>query len=442
MTTTRENWGGNAPGLRGFSSVQQTLAELGGVIPELDTKRPKGRLLAAVKRGATELKISEKSVFLLDQLMSFTQQQDWEPGHRPIVWPSNDLLGDALGLSKRAVQYRLTALIDDGLIVAVDSPAGRRYGRRGPDKHIIEAYGFDLSPIALRYEEFVAAGELAAARRKERARLRRQRTIAFKSIRMIVATALELGLEAVEWSSIGDNAKTVANEARKPVAIDELRKLVDRLANLRADAEAHFQTQSQLLITQSQEEVTAPKGAKDCALITTTTDLQSNKLDTVDGSAPEKGQPEKSSSSIEATDQVKKPSDGLDPVEATITKYRIPPKLVARVGGMWFDQYMPKDCEIDWLHIEKAGSIVRKFAGISDHAWDEAIRTVGPVMGAAMVAVILAKAGGTSKQAPIRSKGGYFRGMVRKAAAGELNLGPTFYALQDELNERERKAAL
>ena len=41
-----------------------------------------------------------------------------------------------------------------------DNPQGRRYGRRDDKGRIIEAYGFDLSPLAQRYDEFV---KIAAA---------------------------------------------------------------------------------------------------------------------------------------------------------------------------------------------------------------------------------------------------------------------------------------
>ena len=440
MTMKRENGGYSPTGLRGMTSISLELAKMTETMPELGAPRRRGQILAAVKRGATVLDISEKSVFLLDQLMCFSQQQDWEAGRKPIVWPSNDLLADSLGLSKRAVQYRLQALLEGGLILAVDSPSGRRYGRRGPDKHIAEAFGFDLSPLMLRYEEFVAAGNHAAAMRKERGALRRRRTIAFKSVRMVVATALELGLDAIEWSRIGDQAEAIAGDARRTRSLPELRALVDRLDSLRADVEAHFQDQAQQLITSSEMEEIAPEGAKTFAPITTTTDLQFNKLNTVEGLASKKKRPQNSSSSRDTARIEPKRTDLLDPVEETITKYRIAPKLVAKLGGQWWRNFVPKDREIDWNDIEKIGAVTRKFIGVSDHAWNEGLRVCGPIISATLVAVIYAKSRHGAKKPITRSKGGYFRGMVAKAAAGELNLPPSIYALNDEINEQESQA--
>jgi replication initiation protein RepC len=43
-----------------------------------------------------------------------------------------------------------------------DNEQGKRYGRRDPEtKRIIEAFGFDLSPLARRYHEFVRIAALS-----------------------------------------------------------------------------------------------------------------------------------------------------------------------------------------------------------------------------------------------------------------------------------------
>ena len=62
---------------------------------------------------------------------------------------------EALGLSESRVKALNRMLIEVGVITMKDSPNGKRYGRRDPRGRITEAYGFDLSPIATRYAEFV-----------------------------------------------------------------------------------------------------------------------------------------------------------------------------------------------------------------------------------------------------------------------------------------------
>jgi replication initiation protein RepC len=87
-------------------------------------------------------------VHAVDWLLKFTQPQDWERGGRPIVWPSALLQQEALGLSETQAKRLNRCLIEAGLVTMKDSPNGKRYGKRDPKGRIVEAYGFDLAPLA------------------------------------------------------------------------------------------------------------------------------------------------------------------------------------------------------------------------------------------------------------------------------------------------------
>ena len=54
-----------------------------------------------------------------------------------------------------------------------DSETGKRYGRRDPEGRIIEAYGFDLSPLAYRHDEFIRIAAEAKAEREQMKGLRK-----------------------------------------------------------------------------------------------------------------------------------------------------------------------------------------------------------------------------------------------------------------------------
>ena len=125
-----------------------------------------GQLLAALKAAAPRLGIAPRLVHAIDWLFRFTQPQDWEQGSRPVIWPSASMQQEALGLSLSQVKETNRRLIELGLITMKDSANGKRYGRRHEKTgHIIEAYGFDLSPIAIRHDEFVRLAEEARAER-------------------------------------------------------------------------------------------------------------------------------------------------------------------------------------------------------------------------------------------------------------------------------------
>ena len=79
---------------------------------------------------------------------------------------------------------------------------------RSEGKLIVEAYGFDLSPIAARHAEFVRLAEEAKAERAEMGRLRRRATIARNGIAQILETAAEYGFAGEEWTNLAARAAT------------------------------------------------------------------------------------------------------------------------------------------------------------------------------------------------------------------------------------------
>jgi replication initiation protein RepC len=75
---------------------------------------------------------------------------------RPIAWPSARHQAEFLGLSPARVKQLNRALFEAGIFVMRDDEQGKRYGRRDSETNrIIETFGFNLWPLAPRYEEFV-----------------------------------------------------------------------------------------------------------------------------------------------------------------------------------------------------------------------------------------------------------------------------------------------
>src|SRR5205823_537591 len=101
-----------------------------------------------------------------------------------------------------------------GLITMKDSPNGKRYGQRDRQGRIVEAYGFDLSPIAARYAEFLRLADEARAERAEMGRLRRRATIARNGIIQILETAAEYGFEGEEWTRLAGDTWALAKALR------------------------------------------------------------------------------------------------------------------------------------------------------------------------------------------------------------------------------------
>src|ERR1700677_4330309 len=162
-----------------------------------------GQVLAALKAAAPRLGLAPRLVHAIDWLSKFTQPQDGGRGERPIVWPSASMQQEALSLSPSQVKATNRALIEAGLITMKDSPNGKRYGKRAhPKGAIVEAYGFDLSPLASRYAEFMRLAAEAKAERTAMGRLRRRATIARNGIAQILETVAEYGFTGEEWTSL------------------------------------------------------------------------------------------------------------------------------------------------------------------------------------------------------------------------------------------------
>src|SRR5450432_1679776 len=181
-----------------------------------------GQLLAAFKGAAPRLGLSPRIVHAVDWLFRFTMVQDWGRGGRPIVWPSASMQQEALGLSPTRAKAINRALIEAGLITMKDSPNGKRYGKRDPRGNIVEAYGFDLSPIAMRHAEFVRLAAEAKAEREAMRRLRRRATIARNGITQILETVAEYGFPGEEWVTLRRESRNLTQALRKVELPEEM----------------------------------------------------------------------------------------------------------------------------------------------------------------------------------------------------------------------------
>jgi replication initiation protein RepC len=275
-------------------------------------------------------------------------------------------------------------LIEARLIVAVDSPTGRRWGRRDPaTSKIIEAYGFDLAPLAVRYAEFIAAAEQARADRAARAALRRRLTIASKAIRQIGETALAYRLADRDWEAWTQEAIALAGGVAEDATLAHLEAVVADLEARRADGE-------NILKTRLCPEDTAPAGAVDCTPITTTIQLPA------DESATRKPDLETSRNPKDAASMA---DEQEVPASPELEEHKLSPWFILKVSPALKPYVVsPKPT---WAHIVDAADWVRNDLGISRQAWIEACTTMGRYNAAAAIAVIAAKS------AEIRSTGGY-----------------------------------
>jgi replication initiation protein RepC len=374
-----------------------------------ESVRVAGQLLAAFKSAAPRLGIGPRLVHAVDWLFRFTQPQDWDKGSRPVVWPSARMQQEALGLSPTQVKDTNRRLIELGLVTMKDSPNGKRYGKRDPKGRIVEAYGFDLSPIAARHAEFV---RLAAEERAERlatGRLRRRATIAKKGIVQILETAQEYGFEGEEWQMLAREMAALARALKEVERVDEMELGVTSLE--RRQHEARERLEVLLGIVDSD-----PKGAENRPHYNNYKPTPYPQEDTVIASEDCSRAGEGAVLEVRTPELRKRPEKGMVHGIAPDELVRLAPKL---------KPYLRRPSPT-WPEIIDAAEWLRHDLGVSKPLWGEACLAMGRDLAAIALAIVSTKDPAHFTASP----GGYFHGMVTKARAGELHLERTVWALR------------
>jgi replication initiation protein RepC len=385
--------------------------------------RVAGQLLAAFKAAAPRLGIGPRLVHAVDWLFRFTQPQDWEQGSRPVVWPSARMQQETLGLSPTQVKETNRRLIELGLIAMKDSPNGKRYGKRDPKGRIVEAYGFDLAPIAARHAEFVRLAGEGRAERLAMGRLRRRATIAKKGIVQILETAQEYGFEGEEWQMLAREMAALGRALKEVERVDEMELGVTSLE--RRQNAARERLEALLGVVDSD-----PKGTENRPHYNNYKPNPYPQEDTVIAAKDCNGRGEGPALLSQAPEPRKRPEKGMVYGIAPDELVRLAPKL---------KPYLRRS-NPTWPEIIEAADWLRHDLSVSKSLWGDACLAMGRELAAVALAIVSTK----DPEHFTASPGGYFHGIVAKARAGELHLERTVWALrrasQPEHHQRAGRA--
>jgi replication initiation protein RepC len=198
--------------------------------------------LAAFQEAAPYLGLPPQAFMLIEWLVKMTRPQDWETESRPIVWPSAARVAEWLGLSPARVKTLNRVLLNAGVFVMRDSPTGKRYGRRDYKGRITEAYGYDLSPLAFRFDEFIRIAAEARTERERMQRLKRRATCARRAIAQIGETLTTCGALPPDWALLAVETVDLVASIRKACTSDDLALIVHGLENGKTLAETWAKT--------------------------------------------------------------------------------------------------------------------------------------------------------------------------------------------------------
>lgn len=355
----------------------------------LDRDRSVARkeLSAAARDAAKALTLRPAQRAVLSELVACWGEQEWD---RLLVWPSNDYLVSRTGLTERAIRRILRQLVDLALISPKDSPNGKRFAVRDLAGQIVDAYGFDLTPVYARRGDWIV-------RITEQKQLREVQKRAFDEV-TICRRATEEALKAlaehfpeIDHTELQARLKTLQGRtpARSRVTLPP--DLLDAWQMLRNETEQTFYEAGKAGLGVPHKETYNGSPSETC----------------------NKGFPKKA----EAVLSNEQPATHLSP------------ELIKEACPVLADYPEPIQ---DVSDLVAAGRYLRASLGAHESAWSEAIAEIGLIK-AAITAIYVLQiydddvASGESR---IKNPGGYFRAMTRMVKAGRIDLGVELFAMR------------
>jgi replication initiation protein RepC len=221
--------------------------------------------LYAFKEAEPYLGLPAHTYKLVDWLVRCTKPQDWEEGSRPIAWPELRRQAEFLGLSERRTQALNRELQEAGIFVMRDDPQGRRYGYRDlKTGRIARAFGFDLSLLMERHEEFKKIAAEAEIERKRMKKLRQQKTLARNAIDQAAEELGAQGYDSERFQYLLQEAAELVKAGSECRRSEELALAVQALERRRDEIQ-------QMLRDLIKPVETTPVGAENDTHSTTTT---------------------------------------------------------------------------------------------------------------------------------------------------------------------------
>ncbi|WKL23589.1 plasmid replication protein RepC (plasmid) [Agrobacterium tumefaciens] len=353
-----------------------------------------------VFRDASEarevLGLQDRSLAVLDALLSFYPENELRQDAQLVVFPSNIQLSiRAHGIAGATLRRHLALLVDAGLIVRKDSANGKRYARKDEAGSIEHAFGFDISPMLMRAEELACLAQQVAADRIAFRRAKENLTICRRDVRKLITAAVEEGVPG-DWGAIELRYLEIVRRIPRSPALNDLTALrqqvellmqdIVKLLNL-GDFSSKMNTNGAHFEHHIQNSNTKPP-----------TELEPS-------SRKEQGE----KSRVER-----------QPTHVPIKSF--PLNVVLRACPD-ITNYGPEGEIRNWRELMTAAVVVRSMLGVSASAYQEACEVMGPENAAVTIACILEKGG------HINSPGGYLRDLTNRAKRGEFSLGPVLMAL-------------
>ena len=438
-----------------------------------DGRADKYSVIRALSEARAAFDLSDRTIAVLEALLSFHQARDLDGSAPIVVFPSNGELSlRTRGMAEATLRRHLAALVEAGLILRRDSPNGKRYALRGDTGEVESAFGFDVSPLALAAPKIHEAAERARAEQRASQRLRGEITIHLRDAAKIIEAAIS-EKRAGDWTGFSLALVPLARRLSRQAPLNLLEARLADVAAFRAKVETayldclseqemsvndvdsgrhyqnsntdpHFESSSEKELKRGvqnsaaaeaeagwgdqQDEPWQAGGADDAGL---TADNRFSHLPEADrarafggagafrrgtGEGGGKAGPRGDTGSGMTEKTLRRaPETKGEPVPLTYLLAVCPTLSAYAKAGIG-----------SWRDVVSTAALIRSMLGISADAWAKARAAMGEAGAAAAVAAMLERA------ETIRSPGGYLRALTDRAEAGKFSVRPMLAALEKD----------
>jgi len=324
-----------------------------------DTIAHKWQVLDDIRKAKDAIGLSDRTIAVLNALLSFHQETTLTGGEPIVVFPSNKSLAQrANGMAENSLRRHLSALIFLGLIFRRDSPNGKRYARRGEGGEIEEAFGFDLSPLVARAVEFKRLATEAIAAERQLHALRDRITISRRDIDKMIATGLYEQTPA-DWRAFSEAFEGLNRRVPRRANLEMLMPMADALDRLAEEIRMALQTH--VKTTKMSGNATQNEGH-----------IQNSTQNPIPESelSPSRKTRATNEPHCDPQEQIKSKSEKDRPQRS----FPLPMVLDACPD---IAEHAPNGIN-SWRDLMATAASVRPWLGISPSAWEEAIEAFGP----------------------------------------------------------------
>lgn len=370
----------------------------------------KWKVFRSIREARDLVGATDRSLAILNALLSFHPDSELSSDGTLIVWPSNEqLMARANGMPPTTLRRHLAVLVDCGLIVRRDSPNGKRFARKGRGGQVEQAYGFDLSPIVARAEEFEQLAEAVQAEKKAFKVAKERLTLLRRDIVKMIDAGIEEGVPG-NWGRVQQIYQEIIGRLPRSVPRQVLESLCDELHELWAEVHDILESFTK---TQNPDANESHSGRH----------IQNSNPDSIFESESGLGKKGEAGGNAAEDDNLR-----------SLPKRELPLGIVLDACPDIADLTQGGGIR-HWRDFLAAAEVARPMLGVSPSAWREACEAMGEVQAAITLAAIL------QRSDQINSAGGYLRSLTDKAREGQFSTWPMIMALLRAKLDADKNAA-